>query len=68
MTTLYTADEVMDMLGGTNAVAALTKRKPTAASNWRKFGRFPANTYLVMRDALAEDGFDAPASLWGMVE
>lgn len=56
----------MDALGGNKAVAALTGRKYNAAYNWRMFGAFPADTYLVMQTALHARGFMAPASLWGM--
>lgn len=63
---LLSTGDVMDALGGTSAVARLTGRKPQAACNWRRFTKFPANTYLVMRRALTERGKSAPPSLWGM--
>lgn len=63
---LTSAEQVFEALGGITAVAALTNRKYTAAHNWRAFGRFPTNTYLVMTEALAAQGKTAPASLWGM--
>lgn len=63
---LSTTAEVMDVLGGNQAVADLTGRKYNAASNWRGFDSFPANTYLVMTVALREKGCTAPASLWSM--
>ena len=68
MDQLSTTREVMDVLGGTSAVAKLTGRTYAAAFNWLDFKTFPTNTYLVMTDALAAKGKTAPASLWGMVE
>jgi hypothetical protein len=65
---LKTTGEVMAALGGTTAVARLTNRKVTAASNWQSFDKFPANTFVVMTEALRRIGKRAPASLWGMVE
>lgn len=65
---LHSTAAVMDKLGGTAAVASLTGRKYGAAHNWKSFETFPSNTYLVMQQALRERGFEAPASLWGMVE
>lgn len=63
---LLTTAEVMDALGGTGAVAVLTGSKPSAASNWRGFDTFPANTYVAMKAALEARGLTAPDSLWGM--
>ena len=65
---LQTTEEVISALGGVAAVGELTGRKYSAAFNWKSFGSFPANTYLVMQRALRERGKTAPASLWGMVE
>lgn len=65
---LTSAAEVMDALGGTAAVAELTNRKISAVSNWRAFKKFPANTYVTMKDALAAKGKQAPDSLWGMAD
>jgi hypothetical protein len=66
MIELQSVPEVMEKLGGTAAVAQITKRKLTAASNWNNFETFPSNTYVVMTAALAEKGYAAPPSLWGM--
>ncbi len=65
---LTTTREVTAALGGTKAVAHLTGRKYSAAANWvqDRNPQFPANTYVVMSDALAVIGKSAPASLWGM--
>ena len=63
---LTTTKRVVRVLGGTNAVAALTRRQYSAAHNWLGFKSFPAKTYVVMKAALRERGYDAPDSLWGM--
>jgi hypothetical protein len=66
LTMITTAVEVMEALGGNVGVGRLTGGKPSAVSNWKTFGKFPANQYVVMIEALRERGFDAPPSLWGM--
>ena len=59
--------DVIETLGGTAAVAALTGRLPGAASNWLNSDHFPANTYVIMRDALQALGYEAePLWLWDM--
>lgn len=65
---LSTTNEVIEALGGVQAVADLTKRKYPAAQNWTRFPNFPPDTYRVMQDALRERGKSAPDSLWRMVE
>ena len=65
---LVTTSEVIDKLGGVGAIAAITGRKYSAAHNWKSFETFPANTFLVLQQALRERGYEAPASLWGMVK
>lgn len=64
---LSSAAEVIKELGGVGPVAALTGRTYGAAFNWKAFEKFPADTFVVMQDALRARGFAAPASLWGMV-
>jgi hypothetical protein len=66
MTHLNTVSEVIAALGGIRSVAALTGRTYNAAANWSAFGRFPANTYVVMRAALEAGEWSAPNQLWGM--
>ena len=63
---LETADQVFDALGGNSGIEALTGSLPSAVSNWKAFGSFPPNTYVVMTDALRAVGKTAPASLWRM--
>ncbi len=68
MTQLTSTTAVIEALGGTDAVARLTGRKYSAAFNWRSFETFPPDTFLVMAKALRDGGFEAPPSLWRMVE
>ena len=64
---LETAAEVCDKLG-ISEIARLTGRKYSAAHNWKGFGKFPADTFLVLQEALARIDCTAPATLWSMVE
>lgn len=66
METLSTTAEVMDELGGNDAVAEITNSRPKAVWNWRKSETFPSNTYVALTEALLAKGKTAPASLWGM--
>lgn len=63
---LVTTGEVIAELGGIGAVARLMGRQYDAVWVWRKSNKFPANTFVAMRDELVKRGFDAPPSLWGM--
>jgi hypothetical protein len=57
-------DMIIEELGGTVEVARIVQVVPSAVSNWRRFGRFPAYTYVLLagRDLRAP----TPAYLWGM--
>lgn len=68
MIELSAASEIFDKLGGVRAVAELTGRTYDAAWNWKRFNRFPPNTYSIMTAALNANGYTAPGSLWRMVE
>ena len=63
--TLTTVNRVIRQLGGTAAVARLTGCGVTAVCNWRARGCFPARFYVRMQTKLIENGFVAPAKLWG---
>ena len=63
---LQTPREVMAALGGFQVVAELTGRSYHAAENWNRAEKFPANTFIVMQQALNKRGLKAPISLWGM--
>lgn len=56
--------QVIKALGGLKAVMELTGRNYNAAWHWTRKPTFPANTFVVMQQALAQQGKKAPASLW----
>lgn len=64
---IKSADDVIDRLGGTNAVAEMLGYSATRVSNWRTRG-LPPETYLALTAALDSRGFYAPPSLWRMRE
>jgi hypothetical protein len=66
VSSLLNTNEVIDVLGGTLAVAWLTGRGKTAVSNWRRAQRFPPNTYVTLTAALSTRGLSAPPWLWAM--
>ena len=68
MTDLESTTEIIDLLGGNVAVARLTSSTAKAVSNWRGFGKFPANTFLVIKAELLRVGHSAPDHLWSMRE
>lgn len=65
---LTTASEVIDRLGGTAATARLTSRRDQHVTNWRRSGRLPPDTFLIMQSELRRLGAEAPPSLWGIKE
>ena len=68
MTIFETTTEIIDALGGNSAVAQLTSSSAKAVSNWRGFGKFPSNTFLVLKSELMRLGISAPDHLWSMRE
>lgn len=68
MNKLETTDEVIEALGGPDAVKSITDATSSQqVFNWRERG-FPARLYLVMQTELERRGFSAPAKLWGVME
>jgi hypothetical protein len=63
---IQTACELIDRLGGTAAVARLTRRSAQAVSNWRSRG-LPAEAFLVFQQALADIGEECPHSAFGLI-
>lgn len=63
---LSTATAVIDELGGTKATADLTGRRMQHVTNWRAAGRLPADTFLIVSEALKKKNAAAPAALWGI--
>jgi hypothetical protein len=66
MQELPNASAVIDALGGTVAVAALTGRVKQQVSYWRKSNIFPSKFYPLMRDKLQALDFTAPSELWAI--
>ena len=66
MDVCQTTSEVIDALGGNNAVSELAHVKPKTVWHWRNIGAFPSNTFLLITEALARSGKAADYSLWGM--
>ncbi len=68
MRTLGSIEKVIEELGGTKAVAELTKRTGSISTvpNWIKRKRLPSTTYKIMKTALEEKGATAPDEFWGM--
>lgn len=63
---LSSAVQVIDALGGIQAVMDLTGRKYSAVHHWRSCGSFPASTYLLLTDELRRRDLTASPSLWRM--
>jgi hypothetical protein len=68
MTSIETTSEIIDALGGNASVARLTSSTAKAVSNWRGFGKFPSNTFLIIKAELMRHGMSAPDHLWSMRE
>ncbi|MFO0236941.1 MAG: hypothetical protein ACK53Z_02875 [Betaproteobacteria bacterium] len=62
-----TPQQIIDLLGGTSAVARMTERSAQAVSNWRSRG-LPSDVFLIMADALKAKGIEADPSLWGILQ
>ena len=63
-----TVDVVIEILGGTGAVARLTRRTHPAVSNWRRAGAFPSATIYMINGALELTGYAAPPKLFRVAE
>lgn len=53
---------------GNGPIAELTGRKTQHVTNWKKEGRLPADTFLVVSAKLAELRCRASPALWGITE
>jgi hypothetical protein len=57
--------DIIAALGGNQPVAELTGKKTQHVTNWKSDG-FPAETFLILKDALAKLGYRASPELWGI--
>ena len=64
MNRLTTATDVIDALGGTQAVARLLNVGASAVSNYRRLG-FPARAYYKLSLACAQKGLDVAEAVFG---
>lgn len=63
--TLGTVADVIDALGGNEAVYAIAEATPQSVSNWRDRGQFPAALHQLFTDALRAKRRKADPKLWG---
>jgi hypothetical protein len=67
MRRLTTAREVVEALGGIEAVRKLTGANIKTIYHWTGQAKcFPSRTFKVMNDALKRRELAAPAALWNM--
>lgn len=64
MTRLTTATDVIDALGGTQAVSRLLNVGASAVSNYRRLG-FPARAYYKLSQACTQRGLDVAEAVFG---
>ena len=66
MAKLRTTSDVIDALGGIDAMSELTGTSVNCVYNWRSGRQFPADTYRLLKDELEKIGHDAPDHMWPM--
>lgn len=67
MEELQTTSEVIEELGGVEAVARMTHRNKKAVSMWKTANKLPFHTQHKIISALVAKDKSVPLSLWGMV-
>ena len=60
-----TASDIIDKLGGTTATARLFGVLPSAVSNWRADGKFPARLHYRLHLEAEQRGIEIPPVLLG---
>lgn len=63
---LLTVHDVIEELGGNAEAAKLLGVQYNTVCNWKMFGRFPSDTYVMMQKALKMREQTAPDHLWQM--
>jgi hypothetical protein len=66
LSTILTTADVIDSLGGNLAAAKLLGVKYNNITNWRTFGSFPPDTYIMIQEELKLRGLVAPDHLFRM--
>lgn len=66
MENIKTASDVIDAFGGNATASRVLGVGYNSICNWKAYGRFPADTYLLMQGELKTRGFVAPDNLWRM--
>jgi hypothetical protein len=64
---IKTVDELVNVLGGNAATAAIAGVGLSAVSNWRKLGRVPPSLFLLMQSATRERGAELAEDLFQKV-
>jgi hypothetical protein len=64
---LTTVHDVIDALGGIEAVVKLTGRNAKAVYHWRALNTFPARYHDMMPKALKRLKHTAPPKLWNQI-
>lgn len=63
---ITSVEQMVAVLGGTSAAAALAGTDKRVVSNWKARGRVPAEYFLTLTDALAELGQQADPAIFGI--
>lgn len=66
MKMLLTTDDVLNALGNNREAADLLGVRYNSITNWRTFGHFPPDTYVMIQEELEARGLTAPDHLWKM--
>lgn len=62
-------ETVIRTLGGTNETARLVGKSASHVCNWRRFrGKIPAKYYLIIQEALADQGFTPATHLFNFAK
>lgn len=62
---LRSVEELVDALGGTGATADIAGVGASAVSNWRAFGKIPAEYFWIFREAAEDRGIRFDRRVFG---
>jgi hypothetical protein len=66
MQTIRSTADAIDYLGGNRAAAELFRVKYNNITNWRTFGHFPPDTYVMIQEELNKRNLAGAPQLWKM--